>query len=112
MKTINDIRSKELEMSKNYSIKEIKMSIVFYKIFRFLFSKKFSFILSLAVFTFVASLFNFSIISCIVLLIGHPIYFFYVDDILNKLSKSDSHFNELSVLIDVNYEILEEKRRV
>lgn len=111
MKTRNEIREKELEMSKNYTIREVKMSIKFYKAFRFLFSDTFSFLLSLGIFSSIAYSYDFNMSVCIGLLIVHPIYFFFVDKNLQKLFKTNKFNKEFDTLIETNYEILENKKR-
>lgn len=111
MKTRNEIREKELEMSKNYTIREVKMSIKFYKTFRFLFSDAFSFLFSLAIFATVAYTYDFNIAVCVGLLIVHPIFFFFVDKNLQKVFDTDKYRKEFDTLIEVNYEILENKKR-
>jgi hypothetical protein len=111
MKTRNEIREKELEMSKNYTIREVKMSIKFYKAFRFLFSDAFSFLFSLGIFTAIAYSYDFNMSVCIGLLIVHPIYFFFVDKNLQKVFNTDKYNKEFDTLIEVNYEILENKKR-
>jgi hypothetical protein len=111
MRNRNEIREKEMEMSKNYTIREIKMSINFYKFFKFLFSDTFSFLLSLSIFSIIAYLYDFNLSVCIGLLIVHPIYFFYIDKNLQKVFKTDKYTEEIKTLIEVNYEILENKKR-
>jgi hypothetical protein len=111
MKTRNEIREKELEMSKNYTAREVKMSIKFYKAFRFLFSDVFSFLFSLAIFVTIAYTYDFKMSVCFGLLIVHPIYFFFIDKNLEKLFNTSEYKKELDTLIEVNYEILENKKR-
>lgn len=111
MKTKSDIREKEIEMSKNYTVREVRMSIKFYKFMRFLFSSTFSFLLSISIFSIIAYFYNFNLSVCFGLLIVHPIYFFYIEKNLQKVFKFDRYTDEIETLIEVNYEILENKKR-
>ena len=111
MKTRNEIREKELELSKNYTSREVQMSINFYKFFKFLFSDTFSFLLSLAVFTTIAYIYDFNMSVCIGLLIIHPIYYFVVDKNLKKVFSTEKTKKEIETLIELNYEILEDKKK-
>ena len=111
MKTTYEIKQQEIETTKNYTEREHKMNIVFYSVFKFLFSKAFSFLYIFIPLAFVASIYNFNLDVCLGLLIVHPFVWFFVDRPLNKFFGLDERYTEICTLIEVNKEILEDKKK-
>jgi hypothetical protein len=111
MKTLYEIAQKEIETTKNYTIREHKMNIVFYSVFKFLFSNLFSFLFIFIPLTVVASLYDFNLNVCLGMLLVHPIIWFLVDRPLNKVFGCDEKYKEISHLIEVNKEIIEDKKK-
>lgn len=110
MESRNQIRQKEIESSKNYSIREHKASIIFYSVFKFLFSDIFSFIYIFIPLAFVASFYDFDLDVCILLLLTHPIIYKFIDRPLHRFFNIDKFYQELEILIEVNREILKQKK--
>jgi hypothetical protein len=111
MKTLYEIAQQEIETTKNYTIREHKMNIVFYSVFKFLFSNLFSFLFIFIPLTIVASFYNFNLDVCLGMLVVHPIIWFLVDRPLNKVFGWDERYKEISHLIEVNKEIIENKKK-
>ncbi len=111
MKTTYEIKQQEIETTKNYTIREHKMNINFYSVFKFLFSDTFAFLYIFGVLAVVASFFNFNINVCVGLLFVHPFIYFLVDRPLNKFFGLDKRYKEISVLIETNKEIIEDKKK-
>jgi len=110
MKTFNEIKS-EFE-SKNYSLSEIKKSIVFFKIARILFTEAFLFVVStipfLIGFGVITSLYGFSPGVAIFYLVLHLL--FYVFYVKGQHTKSMlPTLNECDLIINVLREIKKEK---
>lgn len=78
MKTYNEIRS-ELE-SKNYSLSEIKKSIFFFSIIRFLFTESFLFVISIIPFLIgyyiITLIYGFSTVISLFYLLTHILFYF------------------------------------
>jgi hypothetical protein len=110
MESRNQIRQKEIESSKNYSITEHKASIIFYSVFKFLFSDLFAFIYIFFPLAFVASFYDFDFGICFWLLLTHPIIYYFIDRPAHKFFKLDKFYQELEILIEVNQEILKQKK--
>ncbi len=111
MKTVYEIKQQEIEVTKNYTIREHKMNIVFYSVFKFLFSNLFSFIYIFIPLTIVAWFYNFDLMVCLAMLFVHPIVWFLVDRPLNQFLGLDDRYKEISTLIEVNKEIIEDKKK-
>jgi len=110
MESRHQIRQKEIETSKDYSIKEHKASIIFYSVFRFLFSDIFAFIYIFIPLAFVASFYDFDLGICFWLCLTHPVIYYFIDRPLHKFFKIDKFSEELEILIEVNKEIIKQKK--
>lgn len=108
MESHQQIRQKEIETIKNYSIREIKANIAFYSFFRFLYSDKFTFVFLFVPIFFIARYYDYNTKVILALLVAHPIIY-YFNDHINKILNVDEYDEELKILIEVNKEILKQK---
>jgi len=111
MKTKYQIKQEELELAKNYTIRELKMNIALYKIYKFMLSDLFSFMFLFVPLFFVAKFYEFNLNVCLALLFVHPVVYFLVDRPLNKMLGLDEKLKEFTYLIEVNREIIEDKKK-
>jgi hypothetical protein len=111
MKSLYQIKQEEVETTKNYSIREHKMNIAFYSVFKFLFSDTFSFLFIFLPLSVVAWFYDFNLNVCLGMVLVHPIIYFFVDRPLHKYFGLDEKYKEISCLIDVNKEIIEDKKK-
>ena len=111
MKTEYQIKQEELELAKNYTIREVKMNIALYKIYKFMLSDFFSFMFLFIPLFFVAQHFEFNLDVCLALVFVHPVVYFLVDRPLNRMLGLDQKLKEFTYLIEVNKEILEDKKK-
>jgi hypothetical protein len=109
MDSNQQIRQKEIETTKNYSIREIKANIILYSFFRFLFSDFFTFVFIFIPLFFIARYYDFDFKVTLGLILVHPVIF-YLNKPINKLLNIDNYDEELRVLIEVNKEILKQKK--
>ncbi len=111
MKTEFQIKQEELELAKNYTIREVKMNIALYKVYKFMLSDLFSFMFLFIPLFFVAKNFDFNLKVCLALVFVHPVVYFFVDRPLTKMFGLDEKLREFTYLIEVNKEILEDKKK-
>lgn len=111
MKTLSQIKQQEVELAKKYTVREVKMNIGLYKIYKFILSDLFSFMFLFIPLFFVAKAFDFNLNVCLALLIVHPLVYFLVDRPLNKFLGLNDKLKEFTYLIEVNREILEDKKK-
>lgn len=111
MKSLYQIKQEEVETTKNYSIREHKMNIKFYSVFKFLFSDTFSFLFIFLPLLVVAWFYDFDLNVCLGLLFVHPLVYFLLDRPLNKYFNLDEKYKEVSHLIEINKEIIEDKKK-
>jgi hypothetical protein len=109
MESRQQIRQKEIDTTKNYSISEIKDNIIFYSFFRFLFSDLFTFIFIFIPLFFIARNYDFNMKVVLALILVQPVIF-YINKPINKAFGIDKYNEELKILIEVNKEILKQKK--
>lgn len=108
METLQQVRQKEIEITKDYSIKEHKANIIFYSVFKFLYSELFIFIIISIPLFFIAKSYDFKGVVVFALLLVHAILF-RLNKPLNKLLGLDKNLKEFDVLIDVNKLLIKTK---
>lgn len=111
MKNYTEIKQQELELSKKYTIREVKMNIKLYKVYKFILSDLFSFMFLFIPLFFIAKSIDFNLDVCLALLVIHPLVYFFVDRPLNKFFGLDEKLKEFTYLIELNREILEDKKK-
>lgn len=111
MESYNEMKRKEVESTKNFTIREFRLNIMIYSVFRFLFSDLFTFLFIFIPLGFVAYYYDFRTPVVIAMLILHPFLFYGLNNPLNKLTGMDEHIKELDLLIEINKEILKEKKQ-
>jgi hypothetical protein len=109
MESRHQIRQKEIETTKNYSIRAIKANIAFYSFFRFLYSDIFTFVFIFIPLFFIAKYYDFNFKVTLGLILVHPVIY-YLNKPINKFLKIDEYDEELKILIEVNKEILKQKK--
>jgi hypothetical protein len=113
MKSPEEIRSREIEKCNNYTLREIKANIIFYKTFKFLFSRYFSFILYIFLITFVLTFFHIDLVLKIFTgVVTHFIIFIVIDPVINEITHFSDVQIELDILIEVNTEILKRRSKL
>ena len=108
MESRHQIRQKEIETTKKYSIRGIKANIAFYSLFRFLFSDILYFLFLFIPTYFIAKYHDFNFNVMVALLVVHALVY-SLNKPINKLLKIDEYDEELKILIEVNKEILKRK---
>lgn len=108
MESRHQIRQKEIETTKNYSIREIKANIAFYSFFRFLYSDIFYFVFLFIPIFFIAKYHDFNFKAILILLVVHQL-FYSLNKPINKFLKIDEYDEELKILIGVNKELIKTK---
>ncbi len=109
MESRHQIRQKEIDTTKNYSIREIKANIIFYSFFRFLFSDLFTFVFIFIPLFFIARYYDFNMKVVLALILVHPVIF-YLNKPINKFLSIDKYDEELKILIEVNKEIIKQRK--
>lgn len=110
MKTFNEIKS-EFE-SKNYSLSDLKKSVILYSVVKFLFTELFAFLIStipfLIGFGIVTSIYGFTPGTALFYLTIHLFFYvFYVKGVYRKEMKPT--FDEVNMIIQALKEIKKEK---
>lgn len=111
MKTIEEIRKEESQKCENYTLKQLKMNIVFYNFVRIFFTKAFFFVAYIGILALILSFTNIDLSSK--LLIGgitHFLLFVVFDPIIAKFSDTENTVEEIDELIKVNKEFIKTRK--
>lgn len=110
MKTNEQIRLDEIERCKSYSNRQIRANILIYNFFQFLFSRKFMFLFYAAPIVVISCYLTFPIeIKILSGIISHFILFMLIDPFVGSFLQIDYTVKEISILIDVNKQILKQR---
>jgi hypothetical protein len=108
METLKQVKQKEIEITKDYSIREHKANIIFYTVFQFLYSDLFTVIFIFIPLFFIAKYYHFNGKVVFALLIVHAFVFSF-NKPLNKRLGLDDIKEEFNALIKVNKELMQNK---
>lgn len=110
MKTNEQIRLDEIERCKSYSNRQIRANILIYNFFQFLFSRKFMFLFYAVPIVVISCYLTFPIeIKILSGIISHFILFMLIDPFVGSFLQIDYTVKEISILIDVNKQILKQR---
>ena len=110
MKTPDEIRLEETKKCEGYTTRQLRLNLIIYNFFKFLFSRTFMFIFY-AVLIVIMSMFMIVPIEIIIFsgLISHFILFMVFDPLISKFVGADHTRKEIDILIEVNKQILKQR---
>jgi hypothetical protein len=111
MKAPDEIRLEETKKCEGYTNRQLRYNLIIYNFFKFLFSRTFMFIFYAVLISILYMFMTIPIENKLVSgLITHFILFIFVDPMISKYVGVDYTRKEIDILIEVNKEILEQRK--